>query len=235
MMLLLDKNSKNEIKNHFHTVQLSVHQKKKLEELLLTTSRGKSFWSSAKDIFFARGKFFASHFLTAAAAVCITCLANTWIDNSKHDVISEVASSHDVVALPADFNLDGNLDDLQEFINDSLPNHQAFKPELPKQLVQNYSAYEGRFFLFNGSQGVSINMVPTALGEFDPSVLYILKLTKNSESSFPVEKQLRKIRSATGKIKRVYAWREGTYGYAMVAPAPAATSLDGTLKSGDLP
>ena len=49
-------------------------------------------------------------------------------------------------------------------------------------------------------------------------MLYIVKLTKKNENSFPKQKILKKIQAASSKIKRVYAWRDGAYGYAMVQP-----------------
>lgn len=57
-----------------------------------------------------------------------------------------------------------------------------------------------------------------SLSQKKSSTVYIVKLSDKNNSSFPSHRMTRKILSASGKIKRVYAWRDATYGYAMVQP-----------------
>lgn len=228
---LLDPQSRHEFKKYFENIQLSEHRKKTLESLLLSQSRPSYFL----NFFQFNKKVILSHFVTAAATIVITLglahYSNFTNEQSVHDVISEVATLSENLNFPADFNLDGNLNDLPDLINDSLPNH-SFHPVIPSQIAQNFSAFEGRFFLYKGEQGVGISVQPSVghLGEkiplrlqegFEtkqPSTLYIVKLSEKNRSYFPSHKVSRKISSPSGKLKRVYAWQDGTYGYAMVQP-----------------
>jgi hypothetical protein len=210
-----DQALRDEFNTYFHSISLSEAQKQALEASLLVHPKVKSpfvrhFLSFHKKIIF-------SHLATAAAAIAITLGLNSFFNSLNepppHDLISEVVGLAENLKFPADFNLNGNLNDLPDLINDSLPNH-SFTPSIPTQIAQNYSAYEGRFFLFKGEQGVGIH----GFEQDRPSTLYIVKLSDKNRASFPAQKTSRKISSATGKIKRVYAWRDGTYGYAMVQP-----------------
>ena len=231
--VFMNESLRNDLKSHFHAISLSSAQKQALETSLLSyhesshPSKFAQFFSKNRSVIF-------SHIATAAAAIVITLgfayYSHSTIESAPHDLISDVVGLSDNLNFPADFNLDGNLKDLPDLINDSLPNH-SFSPAVPMQIAQDFSAYEGRFFLYKGEQGVGISVTPLShdnsiiplrlhqgFERSQPSTLYIVKLSDRNRSSFPTQKVSRKIASASGKIKRVYAWRDGTYGYAMVQP-----------------
>jgi len=226
----LKENWKDQVKNHYNQVSLSSDQKRMLEHLLLNKAQKEknqyfiNLIQKFKNVYHKNEKKVFSHFITAAVAASVTFGLLHVFENSNYDFISEMVSSmQDANAMPPDFDLVGDSNALPQLSMDSLPD-QSFEPVIPKQLAQSYSAYEGRFFLYKGQQGVSITMEPnqniqkTKLQQSKPSVLYIVKLTKKNENSFPKQKILKKIQAASSKIKRVYAWRDGAYGYAMVQP-----------------
>ncbi len=223
---------RKEFSLHFNAISLSAPQKQALEALLFKNTKSSLFTFSSFLIY--HKKIIFSHIITATAAVTMTFLTAFYFNSNNEliprDIISEVVNLSDNLNFPADFNLDGNLNDLPDLINDSLPKSSSFTPRVPKQLAQDFSAYEGRFFLFKGEQGVGISVLPSTheepipmrlhegLGHNQSSTLYIVKLSEKNKSSFPSQKTSRKIYSALGKLKRVHTWREGTYGYAMVQP-----------------
>jgi len=221
-----------QFKTHFDSISLSSAQKQALEASLLSHPKPNSPLIAHFLAF--HKKIILSHVMTAAAAIAVTLGLATYLhspnETTTHDLISEVVGLSENLNFPADFNLDGNLNDLPDLINDSLPNH-SFTPAIPAQIAQNYSAYEGRFFLFKGEQGVGISVLPSLHEDASiplrlqqgfehrrHSTLYIVKLSDRNRSSFPTQRTSRKISSASGKIRHVYAWRDGTYGYAMVQP-----------------
>ncbi|MBX9839850.1 hypothetical protein [Silvanigrella sp.] len=223
-------NWKDQVKNHYNQVSLSSDQKRLLEHMLLNKAQKEknlyfnNLIQKFKNVYHKNEKKVFSHFITAAVAATVTFGLLHVFENSNYDFISEMVSSmQDANAMPPDFDLVGDSNALPQLSMDSLPD-QSFEPVIPKQLAQSYSAYEGRFFLYKGQQGVSITMEPnqniqkTKLLQSKPSVLYIVKLTKKNENSFPKQKILKKIQAASSKIRRVYAWRDGAYGYAMVQP-----------------
>ncbi len=221
---------KEQVKNHFHTFSLSPEKKRDLEHLLLRPEKQKNikFFNILNQkllrVYRLNKKIYFSHFITAVLAAATTFFFINVFENSNHDFISEMVSSlQDANAMPPDFDLVGDSTALPQLSIDSLPN-QSFEPVIPQQLAQSYSASEGRFFLFKGLQGVSINLEPNnrvnkkSLSKRRPVVLFIVKLSKKNESSFPKQKILKKIHASASKIKKIYAWREGAYGYAMVQP-----------------
>ncbi|MES2615106.1 MAG: hypothetical protein V4591_06810 [Bdellovibrionota bacterium] len=228
-----DSRLRDELRAHFQSVSLSSAQKQAIEATLLARPRRRK--SSFTNFITTYKRVLFTHFATAAAAVLVTLGVASYFDSSNesslHDPVSEVVSLSDNLNFPADFNLDGNLNDLPDLIRDSLPNH-TFKPAIPAQIAQDFSAYEGRFFLYKGEQGVGISVMPASshadtaiplrlhqgFERKQPSTLYIVKLSDKNRSAFPFKRTSRKIASASGKIKRVYAWSDGTYGYAMVQP-----------------
>jgi len=226
----INENWKEQVKNHFNEISLSADKKRMLEHMLLNEDNKKnnryfvSLYQKFKNVYIKNEKKVFSHFLTAAIAASATFCFICIFENSNHDFISEMVSSmQDANTMPPDFDLVGDSNALPQLSMDSLPN-QSFEPIIPKQLAQSYSANEGRFFLYKGQQGVSITMEPNQsiqkakIQHSKPVVLYIVKLTKKNENSFPKQKILKKIQAASSKIKRVYAWRDGAYGYAMVQP-----------------
>ena len=183
-------------------------------------------------------KLILSHSAIAFAAAVLTFgIVAFYYDKQKtnHDFVSELASLPDSDSMPPDFDLVGDASALPTLSAESLEG-QAFQPVIPQQIAQSYSAYEGRFFQMKGQQGVSIAMEP-AFGlspdllstvmlkhKARPTTLYIVKLSDKNSASFPKEKTLHKIQSALGKMKRIYAWRDGAYGYAMVQLQNVSTS-----------
>lgn len=224
---------KKQINEYFNEISLTSDKKRTLEHMLLKASANNKsallrnrychIFGKLNNIFVINQNKILSHVVTAALAAILTFSLTSLFEFSNHDFISEmVISMQNSNAMPPDFDLVGDSTALQQLSIDSLPN-QSFEPVIPKQLAQNYSAYEGRFFLYKGQQGVSITMEPNqSIVKAPPkhqrshnAVLYIVKLSRKSESSFPKQKILKKIQSSS-KIKRIYAWREGSYGYAMV-------------------
>lgn len=221
---------KEQVKNHFHEFSLSPEKKRDLEHLLLFPEKQKNikFFNILNQkllqVYRQNKKIYFSHFMTAILAASATFFLINVFENSNHDFISEMVSSlQDANAMPPDFDLVGDSTALPQLSIDSLPN-QSFEPVIPQQLAQSYSASEGRFFLFKGLQGVSINLEPNnrinkkSLTKQRPTVLFIVKLSKKNENSFPKQKILKKIQASASKIKKIYAWREGAYGYAIVQP-----------------
>ncbi len=231
-------NSKNcwkeQVKSHFNQISLSAEKKRALEHMLLNTSPHRetkyfqnvryNYIEKIKGVFVKNQRSIYSHIATASLAVIVTFGFINLFEINNHDFIAEMVSSmQDASAMPPDFDLVGDSNALPQLSMDSLPN-QSFEPVIPKQVTQSYSAYEGRFFLYKGQQGVSITMEPnqsiikfaSKKPQTNPAVLYIVKLTQKNEGSFPKQKVLKRIQSSSSKVKRVYAWRDGAYGYAMV-------------------
>lgn len=226
------------VKSYFNAVHLTPAQTKRLEGLLLSTPVASHRLSKHHSFvfFLQRNKLILlSNLATAFAVACFFIVGPRFLSgielaSEPQDIVSEVAVQPDASRMPADFDLEGHFESLQEQIDDSLPREQMFNPNIPLQITKSYTAYEGRFFLVNGQQGVSINMKSTLgaplephlinAGSSRPSTLYIVKLNHKSQAAFPQQKTLRKLLSATGKINHVYAWREGMYGYAVVQPPP---------------
>ena len=225
---------KEQVKSHFNQITLSADKKRSLEHLLLNASTKQetqyyqkfktNIIEKIKSVCVKNQRIIYSHLATASLAAIVTFSFVNLFEINNHDFISEMVSSmQDASAMPPDFDLVGDSTALPQLSMDSLPN-QSFEPVIPKQLAQNYSAYEGRFFLYKGQQGVSITMEPnqafvksaSKVPLTHPAVLYIVKLTQKNEGSFPKQKILKRIQSSSSKVKRVYAWRDGAYGYAMV-------------------
>lgn len=220
---------KEQVKEHFQEFSLSSEKAHALEHLLLTAQKQENtkifsiLHKKLSLVYHRHKKNYLSHIVTALLAASTTFFLVQYFENTRHDFIGEMVSSlQNANAMPADFDLVGDFTALPQLSVDSLAD-QSFAPEIPQQLAQTYSAAEGRFFLFKGLQGVSINMEPHLLPKSSPqksksAVLYIVKLTKKNENSFPKQKVLKKIQASASKIKKIYAWREGSYGYAMVQP-----------------
>ncbi|APJ04427.1 hypothetical protein [Silvanigrella aquatica] len=225
---------KAQVKTHFNKISLDADKKRSLEQMLLNASYHKeneyiknikqNFLKKLKELFLKHQKALYTHVCTAALAAVTTLVCINLLESNNHDFIAEMVSSmQNTAAMPPDFDLVGDSNALTQLSMDSLPN-QYFEPVIPKQVAQNYNAYEGRFFIFKGQQGVSISMEPNTsmiksqnkAQQSRPAVLYIVKLSQKNENSFPKQKVLKRILSSSSKVKRVYAWRDGAYGYAMV-------------------
>ncbi|APJ04425.1 hypothetical protein [Silvanigrella aquatica] len=227
---------KEQVKTHFNQMNLTADKERNLEQMLLSTlyhnenkyikNIKQNFLQKSKGLYIKNQKTLYTHVCTAALTVVTTLVCINLLESNNHDFIAEMVSSmQNTAAMPPDFDLVGDANALTELSTESLPN-QSFAPAIPKQVAQNYDAYEGRFFLFKGQQGVSISMEPnptsvvksqsTAQQQSRRSVLYIVKLSQKNENSFPKQKVLKRILSSSSKVKRIYAWREGAYGYAMV-------------------
>lgn len=185
----------------------------------------------------------ASTLLTAA--LCFTLFYGRQAYQPEPDPLFNVANLSENLEFPADFNLEGDLDELPDLVEDTLPD-RSFFPQVPRQLVNNFSAYEGRFFMFHGEQGVGIRVQPikpaasagsanlarrvATAGKVRPAdthaTLYIVKLSEKNGATFPKRRVASRVLSASGKIKRISAWREGAYGYAMVQSAPPYVSYN---------
>ena len=223
---------KNLLKDYFHKDSLTPDQEYALESVLLAHSvPNRSFVTRALIRY---KKPLLSHVLAGSLAAAATFGIIRYNENSvlnTTDLISDVDGISDSLKFVPNFNLEGDFTKLPTEITDSIPNH-AFSPSIPSQISQNYLAYEGRFFLYQGSPGVGIRIMPSD-AKIDPkntsqrlhdgfkqaimpSTFYIVKLTEKNRFYFPKQKTLRKIRSSTGKSKRVYAWGDNSYGYAMV-------------------
>jgi hypothetical protein len=244
---------KEQIKNHFNQITLSAEKKRSLEHMLLNASSQRkvqkfkyNFVEKIKSGYVKNQRIIYSHIATASLAAILTFGFINLFEINNHDFIAEmVYSMQDASAMPPDFDLVGDSNALPQLSIDSLPN-QSFEPVIPKQLAQSYSAYEGRFFLYKGQQGVSITMEPnqsilksaSKVPQSQQAVLYIVKLTQKNEGSFPKQKVLKRIQSSSSKVKRIYAWRDGAYGYAMVQQQGLADSsnsgfADNVLSSED--
>ncbi|KAB8029790.1 hypothetical protein [Fluviispira multicolorata] len=227
---------KKTIKSHFDTHSLSKDKKIQLEQMLLqrqlsplksisSINKGKLYFRTCKAILLKNQKYILTHCVAASAAALLTFSLLGGFENNHHDILSEMAFLPDAGTLPADFDLVGDATALPQLSLESLPN-QSFEPVIPKKITQKYTANEGRFFYLKGQQGVSISMQPIAglphatsnIHMDRPSTLYIVKLSQKNESDFPKKRILRKIISSTGKVRRIYAWQDGAYGYAMVQP-----------------
>jgi hypothetical protein len=247
---------KEQVKNHFNQISLSVEKKRSLEHMLLKASTKQetqyfhnfkiNIIGKIKSTYVKNQRIIYSHIATASLAAVVTFGFINLFEINNHDFIAEMVSSmQDANAMPPDFDLVGDSNALPQLSMDSLPN-QSFEPVIPKQLSQSYSAYEGRFFLYKGQQGVSITMEPnqsivksaSKVPQTHPAVLYIVKLTQKNEGSFPKQKVLKRIQSSSSKVKRVYAWRDGAYGYAMVQQqgipdSPSSNFVDNVLSTDD--
>jgi hypothetical protein len=221
----------HDVKNYFESISLTSSQKMNLESILLAKSP--SFLSILINFYSKQKLIIFSNFVTAMASIVVTLglvyVANEFSFNLSQDVLTEADNLSENLNFPADFNLDGNLNNLPDLINDSLPN-KSFTPKIPTNIAKDYSAYEGRFFLYKGDQGVGITVSPSqnlanfpvrleqGLSRKGNSTLYIVKLSDKNKSCFPIKKTSRKIYSSSGKSKRIYAWREGFYGFAIIQP-----------------
>jgi hypothetical protein len=225
------------VREHMNCYVLSSHQKAKLQFLLLNKEQNISEVSFLKKIlnfFQDHRSFVVSHVMTCLVSVFVTLgsvyILNNFSFKDVPDPLSEVASFSDNLKFPADFNLDGNLNDLNDLIHDSFPSH-SFAPSIPSNIAKDYSAYEGRFFLYKGEQGVGIQMKPSRnLVEDLPvrlqqgfqnnsgSMLYIVKLSEKNRATFPIHKTAHKIVSPSGKTQKILTWREGFYGFAIIQP-----------------
>ncbi|RDB36212.1 hypothetical protein [Spirobacillus cienkowskii] len=234
---------KQQVNEYFHDISLSMQKKHSLEHLITsaTFSQKRRFLHKVKHSFFYKLNFsyfkknnkFFTHFTTACFSALTTWGSIKFFENVSHDfIIDMVATVQDSRTLPPDFDLVGDASGLPELSLESLPN-QAFTPNIPNQLSQFYSASEGRFFLYKGLQGVSINLHSNTNNQSNllphPATLYIVKLTKNNLESFPKQKVLKRIRTSSSKVNRVYAWRDDVYGYAMVQNVPSS------IENTDLP
>jgi hypothetical protein len=234
---------KQQVNEYFHNISLSKQTKHSLEHLITHTPFSQkchflhkvkhSFFNKLNFSYFKKKKKFITHFTTACFSALTTWATIKFFENVSHDfIIDMVATVQDSRTLPPDFDLVGDASGLPELSLESLPN-QAFTPHIPNQLSQFYSASEGRFFLYKGLQGVSINLHSNTNNKSNllphPATLYIVKLTKNNLESFPKQKVLKRIKSSSSKANRVYAWRDDVYGYAMVQNVPFS------IKNTDLP
>lgn len=146
VMLPLDKNSKDEIKDYFQSIELSSHQKKNIENLLKRSNHKRNFFHKLRYV--RKNVIFTTLVSIAAVFVAFVCIEKKLFESSE---------IHEVALQPADV--------------------------------------EGRFSLFQEPQG--------------------FRIKKNHESSFYLNHKLRKIQSATGKIKSIYTWRQENYADAM--------------------
>jgi hypothetical protein len=92
VMLPLDKNSKNEIKAYFQSIELSSYQKKNIENLLKR--------SDHKQVFFHKLRFFRQKIIfTTLVSIAAIFIAFLFIEKK----LFESSEIHEVVLQPADF------------------------------------------------------------------------------------------------------------------------------------
>ena len=150
---------------------------------------------------------------------------------SENDPIAELANQPGPKSLPADFDLEGNADAFGELMQEAFPKQEFMLSQLPKEVMGGYKPSEARlFFTGSGQPGVSIQLLnPTNKQDANSTtILYIVQLSDSNSKGFPKERKLiRNLVSKSGKQKRVNAWRDEKFGYAMVqSVALSDTGLD---------
>jgi hypothetical protein len=159
------------------------------------------------------------YLLSSVFAAASTFAIMTFQQEVSIDPIVELANQAGPKAFPADFDLEGDPDSFAQFMRDVFPQQEFTLSQLPKEVMRGYRPSEGRFFTWSGQPGVSIQLLspPTKLDNGSNTLLYIVQLGDSNSKGFPKEQKVtRNYTSKAGKQKRVKAWRDDKFGYAMV-------------------
>jgi hypothetical protein len=173
----------------------------------------------------ATGFFLSLHrsgvgYLLSAGLAAVATFGLVSVDSeSSSDPIAELANQPGPRGLPADFDLEGDPDAFAELMQDAFPKKDFMLSQLPKEVLKGYKPSEARlFFTGSGQPGVSIQLNSSNKADNGAiTMLYIVQLGENNSKGFPREKKVtRNLVSRAGKQKRVNAWRDEKFGYAMV-------------------
>lgn len=141
----------------------------------------------------------------------VDCQESIWIKCRKRFLLPSLVAA----ALFAFVNLTGIWNAIHRYSN---PNTDMLKMSAGLTLMESDPIYGSRFFLFEdmpdvmGREKLRLSL-SASHGVTDFPMLSMTKLTKNNEKGV-----LRKIKTATGKIHGIYAWRQNAYiyGYSVV-------------------
>jgi hypothetical protein len=207
---------KIKVSQYFENIQLSPERSRELESLLRNTpvnapsfSRRTSLWLSALQRIHNSGIGYATAAITAAALTFAVLEAN----KESKDPIEELANVA-TKPYPPDFDLDGDATSFQSIMHELMPD-EAFTVEIPQHVQAKFAPSDGRFFTWAGESGVRIRLVNNKNGSTN-NALYIVRLPQNALKQFPKEKVERSLAGSAGNKKKVKAWRDGKYGFALV-------------------
>ncbi len=207
---------KLKVSQYFESVQLPPSRSRELESLLRNTpvhehgaSSYSGFWLAALKRIHNSGIGYA----TAAVAAAALTFAILEINKDQSDPIEEL-SNVGTKSYPPDFDLDGDATSFQGIVQELMPD-EPFTAEIPLHIQSKFAPSDGRFFTWAGESGVRIRLVNSKNGNPN-NALYIVRLPKNALAQFPKEKIERSLAGTTGNKKKVKAWRDGKYGFALV-------------------
>lgn len=224
---------KRQVRDTFSSVRLESKKAQDLENLLLSTeldgvSRRRRFSSKNLGIFFNKLHNAGVGYVTTAMVAAFAAFMMMPDENGDGDPILEWASSQPgLKGFPADFDLEGDPTAFPEMMEEFFTK-EAFHPAIPQQIQAHYAPSEGRFFAIAGSPAVSIQLkdmsavqsASDALANTPENsknaTLYIVKLSDAVSKKFPKDKVSKRIKGPAGKVKKINAWREGKYGFAVV-------------------
>jgi len=139
------------------------------------------------------------------------CLKDMW--DPGVDPVADIVSIPNSTLYPADFDLQGDSSALGQAVAQVFRPDQ-FLPRIPHQIGDQYRPTEGRFFSWEGSDGVVIQLDNEKMPQ--DSEIYIVRLSEKSKPKFTTQTVTKKIKAQSGEVKKVYAWRDEAYAYAMV-------------------
>ena len=230
---------KLEVRSHYATASLSEQSKERFlasiqqstvasrllknENSLLLLSKNKDF--SFKNILNKLHNTGAGYALTASVAAVLTAGFLLFSETNRTDPspgIAEFASQMIARPYPADFDLEGDSSGLKEALQEVFPQKELFLPELPREVLGDYKPSEGRFFMWSGEPGVSIqlqaaNSKGLEASSQKPATIYIVKLSEKNRDDFPKKQTTKRLANkAGGKSRKIDVWRDENFGYAMV-------------------
>lgn len=217
---------KLQVRAHFGSVQLSEQKQNEFEKLLLGSDASPSV-SGKKELlkpsWIQTVRKSVGYLATAAAAAGLALFFTESI-STDNDLLAELASVPAVRSYPPDFDLEGDASALGEIVQEVFPT-ETFDVSLPEHVKSEYAPREGRFFTWAGGPGVSIRLTSNKPESRlrGNTFLYIVKLSGKNERRFPKDRVVRRS-SNNGREKKIHAWREGKYGFAIVQTT--ATSSD---------
>ena len=105
-------------------------------------------------------KGFSKNFVIAASGWLVAAALFLLVVSPKpQDLWSSPAPFRETSYFPADFDLEGNPDNLPTVVENTLGQHgKSFPVSFPTRISERYDPGEGRFISWHGSQGVSINL-----------------------------------------------------------------------------
>jgi hypothetical protein len=207
---------KLKVAQYFENVELSPKRSRELEALLRSTPLSLPNPIGQPRLWLAPLKRIHNSgigYATAAIAAAAFTFAVMEIDKESKDPIEELANVA-TKPYPPDFDLDGDATSFQSIVQELMPD-ESFTVEIPQHIQAKFAPSDGRFFTWAGESGVRIRLVNNKNGNTN-NALYIVRLPKNALKQFPKEKVERNLASASGNKKKVKAWRDGKYGFALV-------------------